>query len=89
MNELLTRWRLESPQFFKNLAWWGKVLAGAGGAIMAVVTAAPELIDETVLRICKLTASYLVFGGGIIVAISNLTVSDYDKLQKKLNEKDI
>jgi hypothetical protein len=85
MNEFLARWRTESPSFFKNLAWGGKIIVGMGGAIMAVVIAAPELIHAKVIETLQLVASYLVFGGGIIVAISSLTVESKDELQDKID----
>ena len=87
MNEIIARWKTESPSFFKNLALFGKFLVGAGGVIMAAVLAAPELVSATILEILKTVSSYLVFGGGIIVGISTLTVADHDELQKKINEK--
>jgi hypothetical protein len=87
MNEFFARWRSESPAFFKNLAWGGKIIVGMGGAIMAVLIAAPELIHAKVIETLQLIASYLVFGGGIIVAISSLTVESKDELQNKIDEK--
>jgi hypothetical protein len=87
MNELIARWKTESPSFFKSLGLFGKFLVGAGGVTMAAVIAAPELVSPSVLHILKVVSSYLVFGGGIIAGVSQLTVKDYEELQTKINEK--
>jgi hypothetical protein len=87
MNEIIARWKTESPSFFKTLGLIGKFMVGAGGVTMAAVIAAPELVSASVLHILKIVSSYLVFGGGIIAGISQLTVKDYDELQTKINEK--
>lgn len=87
MNELLTRWRLESPKFFTEIAYFGKLIVSIGGIVMASCLAAPETIAPAVLGWMKLISSYMIFGGGIVVAIANLTVSDPDKLKEKLHEK--
>ena len=87
MNEFIARWRTESPSFFKSLGLFGKFLVGAGGVTMAAVIAAPELVSPAVLHIMKIVSSYLVFGGGIIAGVSQLTVADHEELQKKINEK--
>lgn len=79
---------MESPAFFKTLALGGKFFLGAGGVIMAACLAAPELVSATVLEVTKTVASYMIFGGGIIAGVSQLTVSDYSELKEKLDEKD-
>ena len=87
MNEFKARWITESPSFFKKLNMYGKLLVGAGGVIMAACIAAPEAISETMLHYLKLSASYMVFGGGILAAVANLKVADHSELQNKINEK--
>jgi hypothetical protein len=87
MNELIARWKTEMPSFFKTVSLVGKFLVGAGGVTMAAVLAAPELVSPAVLQILKVVSSYLVFGGGIIAGVSQLTVKDYEELQTKLHEK--
>jgi hypothetical protein len=87
MNEIIARWRLEMPQFFKNVSAIGKVVALFGAIIMTACVGAPELVSETVLHYAKLAASYMVFGGGIIAALSQLTVEDKEQLEKLKNEK--
>lgn len=88
MNEFLARWSTESPSFFKRIAGIGKFLVGAGGIIMAACLAAPETISASVLEYLKLASSYMVFGGGIMAAVAQLTVKDTEELQNKINEKD-
>jgi hypothetical protein len=86
MNEFIARWTSDSPAFFKAISKFGKWLVAAGAAIIATNMAAPEIISKEILAFLEKAAGYMVFGGGIIVAISNLTVSDYEELKDKLND---
>jgi hypothetical protein len=88
MNELLARWKTEMPEFFKNISAIGKVIFLFGGIVMAACIGAPELVSPNVLHWSKLVASYMVFGGGIMAAMAQLTVKDTEELQNKINEKD-
>jgi hypothetical protein len=75
------------PEFFKNISAIGKVIFLFGGIVMAACIGAPELVSATVLHYSKLTASYMVFGGGIMAAMAQLTVKDPQELQKLKDEK--
>lgn len=85
MNQIKARWTSESPDFFKTLSLIGKFLVGAGGVVMAACIAAPEIIAPGILEWLKLGSSYMVFGGGIIVGVSNLTVNSTSELQDKIS----
>ena len=87
MNEFFARWKTESPEFFKNIAAFGKWLLGAGGVLMATTIAAPETIIPQVIEVVKIASGYMVFGGGIMIGLAGLTVKDYDELQKKIESK--
>ena len=86
MNEFFARWATESPKFFKRLGTWGKWITGAGAAIIAAKLTAPELIHKGFLNVLELVATYMVFGGGLIVIVSGLTVNDQEAMEQKMKK---
>jgi hypothetical protein len=87
MNEFFARWETESPKFFKRLVRFGKWVAGAGAALVAATMVAPAEINKEVVDAVKLASSYMIFGGGILAAVSGLTVDSRDELDAKLQPK--
>jgi uncharacterized membrane protein YraQ (UPF0718 family) len=88
MNEFFARWETESPLFFKRLGKFGKWLALTGGLVAAVTLAAPSEISEKVIATVRLVSSYMVFGGGIVMAICGLTVDSREEMENKMQKKD-
>lgn len=59
-----------TPPFFRKLRAVGLVLAGVGGAVLAVPVELPAAVAEV--------GGYLVVAGGVISAVCQVTVEDGD-----------
>lgn len=68
---VIDRAKAPTPKFFKVLRSVGLVLAAVGGAIMT----APISLPAVVVSI----AGYLTVAGGVISAVSQVTVEDTSK----------
>lgn len=70
---ILERAKAPTPKFFKVLRTIGLALAAAGGAILASPIALPAGIAAV--------GGYLALGGGILTAVSQVTVDEEAKLK--------
>lgn len=66
--EIIKRAKAPTPGFFKRLRTLGLVLAAAGGAIVT----APVTLPAALVAV----AGYVIVAGGIISAVSQITVDD-------------
>lgn len=74
MEHILKRAAAPTPKFFKTLRTIGLILAAVSGAVLT----APVTLPAGVVSL----AGYLAVGGGVLSAVSQVTVDD-----KKLNNK--
>jgi uncharacterized membrane protein HdeD (DUF308 family) len=65
---VIERAQAPTPKFFKVLRTVGLVLASVGGLILT----APVALPATVVTV----GGYLVLGGGVLSAVSQVTVDD-------------
>ena len=72
---LLQRAAAPTPKFFKILRNVGLVLLAASGSILAAPVALPAALVTV--------AGYVAVAGGVISAISQVTVSDQAKIAEK------
>lgn len=77
---VLERAQAPTPKFFKVLRSVGIIVATIGGAILT----APITLPATLISI----AGYLTVAGGVISAISQITVDDkkVDKVAEEVND---
>ena len=68
MKKIFQRATRPTPKFFKVLRTTGLTLAGISTAILAAPVALPALITAA--------AGYLAVAGGVIVAVSQMTVKN-------------
>lgn len=68
MNKIVERASAPTPKFFKTLRNVGLTIAAVGGAILSAPIALPAAVVTV--------AGYLVVGGGVATAVSQLTVED-------------
>jgi len=66
MNSLLKRWAAPTPKFFKTLRNVGLVIGAIGTAILT----APVTLPASLITI----SGYLVTAGGVVTAVSQLTI---------------
>jgi hypothetical protein len=66
MKTLLQRWAAPTPKFFKTLRNIGLVIGAVGTAILT----APITLPATLITI----SGYLVTAGGVVTAVSQLTM---------------
>lgn len=66
--KLLERAYAPTPKFFKKLRTIGLALAAVGGSVLAAPIALPLLVTSI--------GGYLALAGGIVTAVSQLTVGD-------------
>lgn len=66
--EIIKRAKAPTPKFFKNLRTIGLILATIGGTILTAPVAIPTAIVTA--------AGYITLAGGIISAVSQITVDD-------------
>jgi hypothetical protein len=64
---VVKRAKAPTPKFFKVLRNIGLALAGVGGAILAAPIALPVIVGSI--------GGYLVVGGGVLSAVSQITTS--------------
>ena len=64
---VVKRAKAPTPKFFKVLRNIGLALAGVGGAILAAPIALPVIVASI--------GGYLVVGGGVLSAVSQITTS--------------
>lgn len=76
---IIKRAVLPTPKFFQTLRNIGLLLAGVGAAFMASPVQLPGEITEM--------AGYMVLAGGIISAVSQITVEDSTDDDKGRNTK--
>ena len=69
MNNIVNRATAPTPKFFKVLRNIGLALAAIGGTILT----APVVLPAVVLTV----GGYLAVAGGVLSAVSQLTVDDY------------
>jgi len=68
MNKIVERASAPTPKFFKALRNVGLTIAAVGGAILTAPIALPAAVVTV--------AGYLVVGGSVATAVSQLTVED-------------
>ena len=69
MNNIVNRATAPTPKFFKVLRNIGLALVAIGGTILT----APVVLPAVVLTV----GGYLAVAGGVLSAVSQLTVDDY------------
>ena len=69
MNNIVSRATAPTPKFFKVLRNIGLALAAIGGTILT----APVVLPAVVLTV----GGYLAVAGGVLSAVSQLTVDDH------------
>lgn len=72
---VIDRAKAPTPKFFKVLRGIGLVLASVGAAVITAPISMPVVVVSV--------AGYLTVVGGVITAISQITVEDVFKYQKK------
>lgn len=68
---IINRAKAPTPKFFRILRNIGLLAAGFGGVLIASPLDLPAMVENT--------AQYLVLAGGIISAVSQVTVDDKDR----------
>lgn len=86
MNEIIARFKTESPKFFKNLALFGRWIVAVGLSLIAAKLGAPDWINPGFISALETIGGYMVFGGGLIVTVSSLTVDNKAELHMKINK---
>ena len=74
---IINRAKAPTPKFFRILRNIGLMAAGFGGVLIASPIDLPVIIENI--------AQYLVLAGGIISAVSQVTVDDKDRQDKSSN----
>ncbi len=69
MNTIVNRATAPTPKFFKVLRTIGLALAAVGGVILTAPVALPAIVVTV--------GSYIAVAGGILSAVSQLTVDDH------------
>lgn len=75
MKTLMERWVAPTPKFFKVLRNIGLVIGAVGTAILT----APVTLPATLIAI----SGYLVTAGGVVTAVSQLTILQDDTPEPK------
>lgn len=75
---LIERFKAPTPKFFRVLQKVGLAILAISGTIVAAPVALPAVVVST--------AGYLAVAGGMISAISQITVDDSTKSLEKSNE---
>ena len=75
MKTLMERWVAPTPKFFKVLRNIGLVISAVGTAILS----APVTLPATLIAI----SGYLVTAGGVVTAVSQLTILHDDTPEPK------
>ncbi len=73
MNQIIRRIKAPTPKFFKTLRAIGLGLAAISGGILAAPVTLPVVLTTV--------ASYLAVAGGIITALSQITMEADEKKQ--------
>lgn len=68
MNKIVRRVKAPTPKFFKTIRTIGITLAAVGGAVIAAPIALPTAIISV--------AGYLMVAGGVLSAVSQITVEE-------------
>ena len=68
MKTIMERWAAPTPKFFKMLRNIGLVMGAVGTAILT----APVTLPATLITI----SGYLLTAGGVVTAVSQLTIPD-------------
>lgn len=68
MNEIIGRWKSDTPTFFKKLRAIGITLGSIGG----IIVAAPVALPAAIVTI----GGYMIVGGSVIASVSQLTKQD-------------
>lgn len=71
MKKILNRATAPTPKFFKVLRTVGLTLAAVGGTILAAPIALPAIVTTI--------GGYVAVAGGVLSAVSQLTISDDNK----------
>lgn len=66
---LVERIQQPTPKLFRHLRALGLVAAGIGGVLLTAPVALPSILVQI--------GGYLVVAGGVVSAVSQLTVDDY------------
>ena len=69
MNTIVNRATAPTPKFFKVLRTIGLALAAVGGVILTAPVALPAIV--------VIVGSYIAVAGGVLSAVSQLTVDDH------------
>lgn len=75
MNQIVERAKAPTPKFFRTLRTIGLSLLAVSGSILAAPVALPAAITTL--------ATYLAVAGGIVSAVSQVTIEDNPKPLKK------
>jgi ABC-type xylose transport system permease subunit len=78
MSTIMQRWVSPTPKFFKILRNVGLVIGAVGTAILT----APITLPATLITI----SGYLVTAGGVVTAVSQLTILHEDAPEPKSTE---
>ncbi len=78
MKTLMQRWVAPTPKFFKTLRNIGFVIGAVGTAILT----SPITLPATLITI----SGYLVTAGGVVTAVSQLTILQEDAPEPKPTE---
>lgn len=71
-NEVVKRWKSETPSFWKKVQKIGLIAGGLGAAILA----APVTLPATIISV----GGYLALAGSVTATLSQLTVEDKEVL---------
>lgn len=71
-NEVVRRWKSETPSFWKKVQKVGLIAGGLGAAILA----APVALPATIISV----GGYLALAGSVTATLSQLTVEDKEVL---------
>ena len=74
MNQIMTRAQAPTPKFFRILRNVGISLLTVSGAVLTAPVALPAAIVTV--------AGYLAVAGGVLSAVSQITVEDKDKVEQ-------
>ena len=79
MKNIVKRLEAPTPKFFKKLRTIGITLAAIGGAILAAPAALPAIVITI--------GGYLITGGSILTAVSQVTTEADDRLIQQQKSK--
>lgn len=71
-NEVVKRWKSETPSFWKKIQRIGLIAGGIGAVIIASPIALPALVASV--------GGYLALAGSVAATLSQLTVEDKEVL---------